>query len=123
MRDQAVAAVHLGDDEVGVSATVEACAAVLCDPFERGREVGLAERVADLVGLVAGFRELAEACRVTGEPFALSLELRGDVGGQRKAIFGESHRGLEHLLPGQRPVRGERVQEPGDGARHADGEV
>ena len=123
MRDQAVAAVHFRDDEIGVPAAVEAGAAVLGDPFERRGEVSLAERIADLIGLVAGLGERAQACGVPGEPLALPLELRGYVGRQRKAILGESHRGGEHVLPGQRPVRGEHVQEPGDRAGHADGEV
>ena len=43
MRDEAVAALHLGDDEVSRQAPIEAVSAVLLHAFERGSQFRLSE--------------------------------------------------------------------------------
>src|SRR5690606_35657204 len=92
------------------------------DPLERPRQVGLAQDLARPVRL-AVLRELGETRRIASEGGEYVLEGPREPGHDVEPVAGEADSGLYELPPLDRavPLVGER--EPGDGARHAHGEV
>ena len=118
MRDQAVATRHLGHDQVGGAAPVEAVGAPLLDAAQDGGEVRLLEALADGVEPSVGRGEIAGRGLEREELVAVAVEQDG-VAAREVLALGEGDGGRDHV--GERQPALGRVggDEPGDGARHA----
>ena len=121
--NEAVAALHLGDEQIRRSAGVEAVAALVAHALQRRRQVRLPEHVAGGVGAAVGLGELGLAGGVAFEPLPVPGELARQVLGERETVLRQPDRRRERLLPRQRAVPRQHREQAVHRARHADRQV
>ena len=123
MRDQAAAALHLGDDQIRHPAPVEAVRAAVPDRLERRGQVGLAQHACRRPGGAPSGRKLARDAGKPRQPRAVSRDRAAPVLVHHEAVARQADGGRDHGRERQPPEPAMRLRQPGHGARHARGEV
>ncbi len=121
--DESLAALHLGDQQLGRLAPIEAVVAKLPDAFERGREVLLHEAVSGGERRAVRLREYGAASRVRLQARQLAAELSGEVVVEGEAVPRQGDGRVDDFGARELPVACVDVEEPRDRPRHADGQV
>jgi hypothetical protein len=121
--DQAVAALHFGDDAFGDRAAVEAVAAMLGDLAQGPGQVRLAPVAADGRRVAVGVEEQATRLGVLAQARCALTNLVVESKAHLDPVLGEANRRRDNGLEGQGAVALECQQEPRHRARHAGGGV
>ena len=118
------APLHLGVDQLGRRALVEAVGALVRDALEHDGEVGVLPAGTGREGLAAGEEEGLRGGVVLQALLVVGRAL-GEGGVDGEALLRQLDRGGEELGPREllRPELLVRLRQPGDAARHAGGEV